>query len=147
MGQRRGEIKELKGEFSALEKKALAQQEKLETTRGEFKSRQAEASKLQSGIQKLESEMESARRSIEQLSGEFNEASSRHRALSDLQENYEGYFFGVKEVMKASDRGELSGLLGVVAKLVSSKKEHEAAIEAALGGQIQDIIAESADNA
>lgn len=84
-------------------------------------------------------ELESARRAA-------HETQSRHDALADLQESFEGYYRGVKEVMLAGKRGMLSGLVGVVSTLVEAKKEHELAIEVALGGQAQDIVVESAEH-
>lgn len=84
-------------------------------------------------------ELESARRAA-------HETQSRHDALADLQESFEGYYRGVKEVMLAGKRGHLSGLVGVVSTLIEAKKEHELAIEVALGGQAQDIVVETADH-
>lgn len=42
-------------------------------------------------------------------------------------------------------KGKLSGLIGVVTTLIEAKREHEMAIEVALGGQAQDIVVETAD--
>lgn len=99
--------------------------------REEFKARDLE-------LYNLQGELEQARRSA-------HECQSRHDALADLQANFEGYYRGVKEVMNAGKRGQLRGLVGVVSTLVEAKREHELAIEVALGGQAQDIVVESAE--
>jgi len=53
----------------------------------------------------------------------------------------------VREVMKASERGHLHGLVGVVAQLIHSPAQYETAIEAALGGSVQDVVARKAEDA
>jgi chromosome segregation protein len=74
--------------------------------------------------------------------GTRHEAESRRQALRSLQENYEGYFRGVREVMEAAGRAELRGIVGIVANLLESRPEDELAIETALAGQLQDIVTE-----
>ena len=52
--------------------------------------------------------------------------------LEEMQEDYEGFFQGVKEVLKAVDE-KLAGIEGAVAELINVPKEYETAIEIALG--------------
>ncbi|MCX7019985.1 MAG: chromosome segregation protein SMC [bacterium] len=72
---------------------------------------------------------------------------SRHDALAELQANFDGYYRGVREVMLAAKSGAVSGLAGVVSALIEAHKEHELAIEIALGGHAQDIITGTAEDA
>ncbi|MBX7244208.1 MAG: chromosome segregation protein SMC [Candidatus Sumerlaeaceae bacterium] len=83
---------------------------------------------------------------LEQARRESQTCQSRHDALAELQENFEGYYRGVRDVMLASKSGQLHGIVGVVSSLIEAKGEHELAIEAALGSQAQDIIAETAED-
>ncbi|MFE8695214.1 chromosome segregation protein SMC [Cytobacillus sp. FJAT-53684] len=67
---------------------------------------------------------------------------SRQEMLVELQDDFSGFFQGVKEVLKA--RGtKLQGIEGAVAELIQVPKEFEAAIETALGGAMQHIIVET----
>ncbi len=72
---------------------------------------------------------------------------ARLNSLRELRDNYEGFAVGVRAVMKASGMGTLNGIIGPVGDLLSSDKEYEKAIEAALGGNINNVVAENADAA
>lgn len=98
------------------------------------------AAECEAKLAGLSAELETARRSAQ-------DCQSRHNALAELQENFEGYYRGVKEAMTAAKQGTLGGLVGVVSALIEAKKEHELAIEVALGSQAQDIVAETSDAA
>ena len=76
----------------------------------------------------------------------LRDARSRLGALQQLQENYEGFMKGVREVMRQADDGKLGGVVGVVANLVRPKERCERAIEVALGGSVQNIVVETAQD-
>ncbi|MBY0120730.1 chromosome segregation protein SMC [Bacillus sp. S/N-304-OC-R1] len=72
----------------------------------------------------------------------LQKAKSRQEMLEEMEDDYSGFFQGVKEVLKA--RGEkLQGIEGAVAELIQVPKEYETAIETALGGAMQHIIVET----
>lgn len=69
----------------------------------------------------------------------LQKAKSRQEMLEELEDDYSGFFQGVKEVLK--ERGsKLQGIEGAVAELIHVPKEFEIAIETALGGAMQHII-------
>jgi chromosome segregation protein len=74
---------------------------------------------------------------------------ARLRSLRELRDNYEGFAVGVRAVMRAATEGVdgLAGMIGPAGDLLSSDKEYERAIEAALGGNINNVIVEDADAA
>lgn len=72
----------------------------------------------------------------------MQKAKSRQEMLEEMEEDYSGFYQGVKEILKA--RGEkLQGVEGAVAELIQVPKEYETAIETALGGAMQHIIVET----
>ncbi|WP_409275638.1 chromosome segregation protein SMC [Neobacillus sp. SCS-31] len=76
----------------------------------------------------------------------LQQAKSRKEMLEEMEEGYNGFFQGVKEVLKA--RGtKLSGIEGAVAEVVHVPKEYQAAIETALGGALQHIIVDTEQSA
>ncbi len=79
-------------------------------------------------------------KSQRELLTELNENKSRIDILSNLEKTYEGYYGGVKAVLK--NKGALKGICGAVGELISVKKEYELAIETALGGSLQNIVTE-----
>ncbi|MBM3333134.1 chromosome segregation protein SMC, partial [Candidatus Sumerlaeota bacterium] len=72
-----------------------------------------------------------------------HEAESRRQALQALQENLEGFVAGVREIVAASRRGQVAGVIGAIASLLRPSAEDELAIEAALAMHVQDVVVES----
>ncbi|WP_461200407.1 chromosome segregation protein SMC [Anoxybacillus sp. TBDG-1] len=70
---------------------------------------------------------------------------SKKEMLEAMQQEYVGFFQGVKEVLKAKDR--LSGIHGAVVELMAVPSELETAIEVALGGAAQHIVVENEQSA
>lgn len=68
---------------------------------------------------------------------------SKKEMLEEMQEDYSGFFHGVKEILKAN----LQGVEGAVAELIKVKKDYEIAIEIALGGAMQHVVVETEQNA
>ncbi|GMU92666.1 MAG: chromosome partition protein Smc [Candidatus Hydrogenedentota bacterium] len=81
------------------------------------------------------------------LREEKSSLDARLRSLRELRDNYEGFAAGVRAVMRARDDGALRGIVGPIGDLLSSDKQYERAIEAALGGNINNVVAENADAA
>ncbi len=70
--------------------------------------------------------------------GILQQAKARQKSLKELQENYAGFYQGVKSILKA--KGQLPGIVGAVAELTHVPKELSLAIETALGGAAQHVI-------
>ena len=77
---------------------------------------------------------------IRSREGDLAGARSRLRLLEELQESREGFYKGVKAVLQANASAKLKGHYRAVADLITVDPAHEAAIEAALGGSVQDIV-------
>lgn len=67
---------------------------------------------------------------------------NRKKLLTDLQNEYDGYSFAVKKLLKEGDRNPeiKKNIVGVVASLIKVPEKFETAIEVALGGAVQNII-------
>ncbi|MEF3303005.1 chromosome segregation protein SMC [Paenibacillus sp. GYB003] len=69
---------------------------------------------------------------------------SRRDTMNEMQNDYDGFALGVKEVLKAKNRQDgLKGIHGAVAELVKVPADVEIAIETALGGALQNIVVEN----
>ncbi|MCK4257552.1 MAG: chromosome segregation protein SMC [Halanaerobiales bacterium] len=79
------------------------------------------------------------------LREEFHRVKSRLKVLKDLENSLEGYYGGVKNVLRA--RNKLVGIVGVVAELLHVDQNKEKAIAAALGGGLQNIVVNTGKNA
>ena len=69
--------------------------------------------------------------------------------LKNMEEDYEGYYKGVKNLMIAykKDRILKGKLIGIIADLIKVEEKYEKAIEVALGGSIQNVVTKSEDDA
>ena len=96
----------------------------------------------QDELRKLETELSG-------LQNNLGVSSSRYKSLEQLHSAYEGYYAGVRAIMRAKQHfpEQFHGINGVVAELISTKSEYEIAIEVALGSAIQNVVAETAEDA
>lgn len=67
--------------------------------------------------------------------------STRLQSLQHLSENYDGYYQGVKNLMKAQQQFE--GIQDVIANLISVDDQHRVAIETALGSALQHVVVQN----
>lgn len=74
------------------------------------------------------------------------QARSRKEMLEEMQEDYSGFYQGVREVLKAREN-RLQGIEGAVAELLTVPKEYEVAMEIALGAAMQHIVVQTEEHA
>ncbi|UFU01365.1 chromosome segregation protein SMC [Radiobacillus kanasensis] len=65
---------------------------------------------------------------------------SKKEMLEDMKEDFQGFFYGVKEVLKAREDRVLNDIEGAVIELIQVPDKHITAIETALGGQAQHVV-------
>ncbi|MFD2212882.1 chromosome segregation protein SMC [Metabacillus endolithicus] len=96
-----------------------------------FRDTTAKLENLKNSYQKKETALYQAYQLLQQTR-------SRKEVLESMQEDYAGFFQGVKEILKAKD--ELGGIHGAVAELITTDKEYETAIEIALSSSMQHVV-------
>ena len=108
--------------------------------------RSATANKL-AGYQRLNDgkvrRMNEAKSEAEKVRSELDMMQNRYKVLDDVEKNMEGYNRSVKELMKASQQGRMSGIHGTVADVVTIDERYVLAIETALGAAMQNVIVDS----
>ena len=74
---------------------------------------------------------------------------ARLTSLRELRDSYEGFATGVRAVMAAKRENvpEVRGVIGPIGDLLSADKAHERAIEAALGGSVNNVVVDEAESA
>jgi len=89
--------------------------------------------------QQLIEEVQQAIRKWEQ---KLDASVSRRDTMTEMQNDYDGFMHGVKEVLKSrgSSSGGLRGVHGAVAELLKVPAHVEVALETALGGALQHIV-------
>jgi chromosome segregation protein len=136
----REQLDALKAKREQLDQRLAEVTKMLTTVRDRYVSEGARSGELQ---RKLE-EAQAAVRRFEQ---KREALVSRRDTIKELQNDYDGFQHGVREVLKASKRGNLQGVHGAVAELISVPAHLETAIETALGGALQHIVMEDEKNA
>lgn len=65
---------------------------------------------------------------------------SRKDLLEEMKDEYQGFFHGVKSILKARENQVLKGIHGAVIELINIPKQYLVAVETILGGQAQHIV-------
>ena len=76
-----------------------------------------------------------------------NRAEARLKVLEELTLKREGFYPGVRAVLERKARGGHDGIFGVIAELIRVDKEVTVAVEAVLGGALQNIVTETGEDA
>lgn len=104
-----------------------------------------------SGVERLygsrKEGFEKAREEFEKSLYELKNCQQRKKILIDLENSMEGFAGSVKQILKASKQGRISGIYGTVAQNISVDGQYALAVETALGGAMQNIIVENEDAA
>lgn len=128
--------KELEAKKSALLEKAEKKQEEIHAQLIKYKQLELELEKKRDEYHKKETQLYQAYQYLQKFR-------SRKEMLEEMQDDYSGFFQGVKEVLKA----KLPGVQGAVAEVIHVDKQYETAIEIALGSAMQHVIVDHEDNA
>ncbi|KIY21653.1 chromosome segregation protein SMC [Mesobacillus subterraneus] len=132
----REEINERKAE---IENNAASLQLELEEQVKLYFREQKQLESLRSNYEKQEKILYQAYQFIQQ-------AKSKKEMLEEMEEDYSGFYQGVKEVLKARNT-QLQGVEGAIAELIQVPKQFETAMETALGGAMQHIVVQTEENA
>ncbi|MFC5986289.1 chromosome segregation protein SMC [Marinicrinis lubricantis] len=129
-----GQYNTLKADMEQCNQQIMMNAEALEKARNAFT---ALADQLKNKQSLLEESMVAQRKWEQQLDSMV----SRRDTMKEMQNDFDGFQLGVKEVLKARDRaGGLRGIQGAVAELVKVPGHLEKAVETALGGALQHIV-------
>ncbi len=126
---------ELSNNENKLKEKLLDLKEKLE-----------KAKKIESDNSK---DLELINKEINTNNGEIQSKTSSLKLLKNMEEDYEGYYKGVKSLLKAAKNETRlqRGLMGVVAELLKVDEKFERAIDISLGSNAQNIVTETEEDA
>lgn len=140
---RRGE--EAAAQREELEIIAERMEEQLSEAKTELEEAQQAQAQVKQTLEQAEaqaqetaSKLEGLQRAQNETNAQLHQATSRLRMLRDMERDYTGYQQAVKQVLLHS-KGN-SGVHGVVAGLMRVPKELERAIEAVLGGALQNVV-------
>lgn len=116
------------------EKEWEAEKETIDYLLHQYQKVNQESEKKQSEYEKKEKLLYEGLRHLQQLQ-------SRKEILEDMQNDYAGFFQGVKEILKERDR-TFKGIRGAVAEMIEVDPKYQTAMEIALGAAQQHVIVE-----
>ncbi|MFB1049601.1 chromosome segregation protein SMC [Paraliobacillus sp. JSM ZJ581] len=119
-------LNEVKTELNAYNIQINKQQEQLE--------------RLKEAIQQKKKDYQLSQDKLMQGYQQIEKLKSRQEMLAEMKEDFQGYFHGVKAVLKARKKGQLKGIHGAVLELVDIPKQYLTAMETALTTQSQHIV-------
>lgn len=134
----REQLEDLTAQQTAAKTKSQSLEVQLTEEQEDYRRLAAEKNAAQQQLQKEQQLMYD-------LMNQVQQARARQKSLQDIQENYSGFYQGVRSVLQHKD--QLSGIVGAVAELIQVPKEYTLAIETALGAAAQHIIVENEKDA
>lgn len=143
------DLDQMRTEFSAATGRLLQSEEELNELKNKIVQSVKEQKTVQGAIRKKKKTLRELESKTRQMQDKLGQRSSRLRSLRGLQQNYEGYYAGVRAVLLAKENkpDEFAGICGVVAEIIQTEPDYELAIEVALGSAIQNIIVETSEDA
>ena len=131
------EVQERETDSKLKKEESLSLRASIATLRTEKEARYRET---QNAILNDRQALDTARRTLA-------EQSARLSTLTELQENHEGFYQGVRAVLQAEKRKQISGHFRAVVDLLTVPEAYRVAVEVALGGSLQDIVTETESEA
>ena len=139
------EVEILKKELDEIAKKEIANNEEKDLLNSQIEEKQEELTKTEERNEFLVNQLSEISKTINKLSQDIREyeyqektSSGKLEALIRMEESNEGFFKSVKEVLNSG----ISGIDGVLISLIKFDDKLAKAIEAAVSGNLQDIIVE-----
>ena len=135
----------LKEQLEALTAQQTTAQTKCQDLEKQLKEEQENYRRLAEEKNAAQQQLQKEQQLMYDLMSQVQQARARQKSLQEIQENYSGFYQGVRSVLQHKD--QLSGIVGAVAELIQVPKEYTLAIETALGASSQHIIVENEKDA
>lgn len=142
----RGDINTLEQELSQAGEKAY--RERMEDTRKQdsLKSIKGQLDAAERELAENKEQDEYFRGKMQRTVVELSKIEAELKTREKLQESESDVRYPVKMLLEEKRKGLFSGICGMVAELVNTGKDLEVAIEVALGGYLQALITDTADD-
>lgn len=126
-----------------LERLRVDQEEKAQAMEAKSQEVADLLTDYQNKAQKLKQaqvEQEKLKQQKDQLERQFYQVQARKNSLESLESDHDGFYYGVRNALKARKR--IAGIHGPVADLMTVPSQYVGAVETALGGAMQNIVTE-----
>ena len=138
LSQAREEAERLSGNAGGIEEQIAESEAAAASLRAREQAAQETRAGLEESIRNATANITDLYRELDAARAELSGQESRLRVLEDMVRDYAGYQQSVKRVMQKARQDER--IRGIVAELIQVPKELEKAVEAVLGGALQNIV-------
>ncbi|MUK89944.1 chromosome segregation protein SMC [Ornithinibacillus sp. L9] len=134
----------LRDEYTQLKEDKGKQLKEVEKT---YQDKSMEQQQLKKDLEQGRASFQESQTKLYQGYQYIEKLKSKKETLEEMKEDFQGFFQGVKAVLKAREERVLEDIHGAVIELVDVPKDYITAIETVLGGQAQHIIVENDQSA
>ncbi|MFD1067607.1 chromosome segregation protein SMC [Oceanobacillus locisalsi] len=136
-------FKDMLADRKELQAKQKASGERLEKHKNHLEEKNEQLKTLKQEMQTERTKYEEAQSKLYQGYQYIEKVKSKKEMLEEMKEDFQGFFQGVRQILRAREEGKLSGIEGAVIELMDVPKDYITAIETVLGGQAQNIVVET----
>ncbi len=133
-------IVSLKDEVAAQREKLIVKEKAYGDVSEKLRLLLKEYTEIEQSLSAKKAEAQRKYDRAQQTSQELNHAKAKQSSLMEMQENYAGYYAGVRAVMQ--EKENLNGIVGTVAELIQIPKPYLQAIDTVLGSSGQFVVVE-----
>ncbi|MGM0112240.1 chromosome segregation protein SMC [Enterococcus sp. DIV0187] len=135
----------LRDQLEELTEQQSAAQTKTKTLEAQLTEEQENYRRLAEEKNAVQQQLQKEQQLMYDMMSQVQQARARQKSLQEIQENYSGFYQGVRSVLQHKE--QLSGIVGAVAELIEVPEKYTLAIETALGASAQHIIVENEKDA
>ena len=137
-------VRALESDSALAKAKVQEKQLELSTVQKKLATKLLGHQEIQADLQKNRYDLETNEQKMYEALRLMQQAKAKRDSLADLNEDYAGFYQGVKEILKR--KREIGGVVGAVAELIDVPKETEVAIDIALGAASQNVVVEDEES-
>ncbi|MCC3865771.1 chromosome segregation protein SMC [Terrisporobacter petrolearius] len=131
------EIREINEKLKSKEELLKEIQDEINNKKEKIEDLKNKVNNYYENLRKLKEDNQNLNTKMQNNNYALKEYSSKLNVYIDMENHYEGFNRGVKEVLKNKN---LKGIYGALGQVVTVPQKYEKAIEAALGAYMQNII-------
>lgn len=137
------EVAALTAALQEVDARRSAMQATVEAQEARCHEREQRREDIEQHLYRIQQHLSEVRGALEAARRQLAEQTARLATLTELQENHEGFYQGVRAVLNAHRKGDLPGHYRAVVDLLAVPERYRIAIEVALGASLQDIVTQT----
>lgn len=137
----------LKVQYEEAQKEVEAMRQLLQQTETDYSAQREQLEKLKTTFERYEASVNEQRQLLRQAQERVYELNQRKQVLERMQQEKSGFYAGVKSILLAAEQGQLTGIEGAVAQLLTIPNAYLIAFDTALGASAQHIVVQTTEDA